>query len=76
MTSFALRQPWISDPAQQANNEDLLTGLNFVAQFVSAGEGAPSHTPDGPQIYFRYDGGAGTTLYVYEPGPAAWNALA
>jgi hypothetical protein len=39
-------------------------------------EGAPAHTPDGVQFYLRTDGGAGSTAYVYEPGPAAWNALA
>ena len=73
---FTLRWPFIDEPQQQANNEDLLRGLNFLAQFVSTGTGAPAHTPDGPQVYLRADGGAGTTLYVYEPTPAAWNPLA
>jgi hypothetical protein len=73
---FAIRWPLVSSAEQQANNEDLLKGLNFIAQFVSTGTGAPAHTPDGPQVYLRVDGGAGTTLYVWEPTPAAWNAIA
>jgi hypothetical protein len=76
MTSFSLGSPLVDDPAQQRNNEDLLAGVNALAQFMSWGTGAPAHTPDGPQVYLRYDGGAGTTLYVWEPTPAAWNPIA
>jgi hypothetical protein len=76
MTTFAITNVWVENPEQRRNNEDLLKALNFLGQFVSTGSGAPSHTPDGPQMYFRTDGGVGSTLYVYEPTPAAWNALA
>ena len=53
---FSLRFPFIADQQQQSNNEDLLAGLNRIAQFVSSGQGAPSHTPPGPEIYFEEDG--------------------
>jgi hypothetical protein len=74
MTTFNLRHGLVPDWQQQANNEDLLTGINFLGQFFSTGAGAPTHTPDGPQFYLRNDGGAGTTLYVWEPGASAWDA--
>lgn len=35
---------------------EVLVAVNQVAQFVSWGEGSPSHTPDGPQLYFEVDG--------------------
>jgi hypothetical protein len=73
---FSIRWPLVTDTQQQANNEDLLAAINFIAQHLSVGDGAPAHTPEGVQLYLRRDGGAGTTLYVYEPTPAAWNALA
>ncbi len=45
-----------------------------LLQHVTAAEGAPSHTPAGAQLYVRTDGGAGSTLYVYEPG-VGWKAV-
>jgi hypothetical protein len=69
---FRLRWPFVAEPQQQANNEDLLAAVNEIAQFLSWGDGVPAHTPDGRQLYVRRDGGANTTLYVYEG--AAWAA--
>lgn len=69
---FRLRRPWVEDRAQQENNEDLLAAINEIGQFISWGDGAPTHTPDGRQLYIRRDGGAGTTLYVHEG--AGWAA--
>lgn len=39
---------------------------------ISSGVGAPQFTPNGRALYLRLDGGAGTTLYVYEG--ASWVA--
>ena len=72
MTTFSLREPLVSDPSQQANNEDLLVAINQIAQFIFFGTGAPTFTPPGRALYVRLDGGAGTTLYVWEG--AAWAA--
>jgi hypothetical protein len=66
LTTFSIGHPVVSDAEQQKNNEDLLTALNKLGQFISFGTGAPTHTPTGRAIYIRLDGGAGTTLYVYE----------
>lgn len=52
------------------NDDELLKGLNQVAQFFYFGNGAPTFTPAGRAIYIRLNGGAGTTLYVWEG--AAW----
>lgn len=69
---FTLPNPLVVDVAQQRNNEVLLTGLNTVAQFVFFGAGVPTFTPPGRALFIRLDGGANTTLYVYEG--AAWAA--
>lgn len=71
---FALRRPFVRDADQQAVNDGLVLDLNELAQWFSWGNGAPTHTPTGRQIYFRRDGGAGTTLYAWSG--AAWNAFA
>jgi hypothetical protein len=73
---FRLPKRLVESRDQQLNNEALETAADYLYRFVVVGDGAPAHTPDGVQVYLRRDGGAGTTLYVYEPGPAAWNALA
>lgn len=46
--------------------EQELSSLKAKTQFVYTGQGAPSFTPNGRAIYIRQDGGANTTLYVYE----------
>lgn len=69
---FVLREPFVDNLAQQANNEGLLVSLNEIAQFLFFGTGAPGFTPPGRALYIRLDGGAGTTLYVWEG--AAWAA--
>ncbi len=61
-----------NDEAQR--NFDKLDAFPELAQFVSWGDGVPAHTPDGRQLYFRRDGGAGTTLYCWSG--AAWAAFA
>lgn len=66
---FRVRWPLVSDVQQQAVNEDLLGGLNQMARFVSWGDGAPAHTPDGPEIYFEQDGPG---VHIYNGG---WVAL-
>lgn len=70
MTKFGIGHPLIADSQQQKNNEDLLGGLNTLGQFIYFGSGAPTFTPTGRAIYIRTNGGAGTTLYVWEG--AAW----
>jgi len=55
-------------------NFEKLIATNDVAQFFSWGNGAPAHTPTSRQIYIRFNGGAGTTLYCWSG--AAWNAFA
>jgi hypothetical protein len=43
-----------------------LADLRSKVAFVTTGVGVPSFTPNGRALYLRQDGGAGTTLYVYE----------
>lgn len=69
---FALRFPLVVDSAQQANNEDLVAGLNQVAQFVFAGAGAPTFTPSGVALYFRTDFAANAAVYVYD---GSWKSV-
>jgi hypothetical protein len=71
--TFALPTPVVADDGQQRNNVALATEVNALSGRVVAGTGAPAHTPAGPQLYLRLDGGAGSTLYVYEPG-SGWAA--
>lgn len=59
----------VDDPTQRQVNDTLLAAVNELARFFSSGDGAPSHTPDGPQIYFRQDGPG---VYVYN---GIWVAL-
>jgi hypothetical protein len=73
---FRLPRRRVEDADQQLNNESLETAADYLYRFVAVAAGAPAHTPDGVQVYLRTDGGAGTTLYVWEPTPAAWNAIA
>lgn len=70
---FSLRFPLVADVQQQANNEGLVADVNGLAQFFSAGEGAPSSSPDGPQLYFRRDGAAGSSAYGWDG--SSWTAL-
>lgn len=74
MTTFRIGHPFVADAEQQRNNEDLLSGLNQIAQFIFFNAGAPTFTPAGRAMYFRTDGGAGTSFYVYNG--AAWTAVA
>lgn len=67
--SFRLPWPTVTDERQQKNNEALLAALNEFRLFWSHGQGAPSHTPAGPQIYFEEDGPG---VHVYNGG---WVAL-
>jgi hypothetical protein len=65
------RLPHRLDDFQARDNFDaLINGLNAIGQFFYFGAGAPSFTPPGRALYIRTDGGAGTTLYVYEG--ASW----
>lgn len=59
-------------PAAQVH--DPLCQLNWevVAGHVLFGVGVPTLSPGRPAIYIRSDGGAGSTLYVFEAG--AWVA--
>lgn len=70
MTTFSMRVPIVDSVQQQQNNEDLLNAVNALGQFIFFGTGVPTFTPPGRAIYIRLDGGAGTTLYVWEG--AAW----
>lgn len=66
MTTFSLGHPLVDDSKQQRNNDDLLQGLNRLGQFLYFSTGVPTFTPPGRALYIRLDGGANTTLYVYE----------
>lgn len=78
MTSFHIFEPYVADEIQRRNNTDLLTGLNQLGQILYFGAGAPTFTPVDTlgntcrALYIRTNGGANTTLYVYEG--AAWAA--
>jgi hypothetical protein len=52
------------------NETEILKNLNSIAQFIYFGTGVPTFTPPGRALYIRLDGGAATTLYVWEG--AAW----
>lgn len=62
---MSLPAPIVSDRDCQLNFEALASRLFF-------GSGAPTLNPGRPALYIRSDGGAGTTLYVFEAG--AWVA--
>ena len=66
---FALRFPFIHDREQQANNEALLAAVNRIGLFINSGQGAPTHTPAGPELYFEEDGPG---VHIYNGG---WVAL-
>lgn len=70
MTSFSITNAIIEDPIQQKNNQDLLKAVNTLGQFIFFGTGVPTFTPTGRALFIRLDGGAGTTLYVWQG--AAW----
>lgn len=59
---------------QQRSNsiERELLRLKSSVDFITTGIGEPAFTPNGRAIYIRQDGGANTTLYVYEG--SAWAA--
>lgn len=67
---FRLRRNKVEPEDQQLINEGLIRDINTIAQFWFFGSGAPGFTPPGRAIYIRTDGGAATTLYVWEG--AAW----
>lgn len=68
-----MRRLFVSDTDQRAVNDGVYADLNELAQFFSAGEGAPSSSPAGPQLYFRRDGGVGTSGYVWDG--TSWAAI-
>lgn len=70
MTSFAVRHPRLDNVEAQENLDDLLGAVNQISQFLYWGTGVPTFTPTGRALFIRIDGGAGTSLYVYEG--AAW----
>lgn len=70
MVKFSLGFPLVEQPDQQRNNQNLLEAINSLGQFLYFGTGVPILTPPGRALYIRLDGGAATTLYVWEG--AAW----
>lgn len=48
----------VTDQTQREVNDDLLTAINLQLRFFSWGDGTPTHTPDGPQVYFELNGPA------------------
>lgn len=73
MSQFAVGHPTVVDSEQQRNNDDLLTAINQIAQFIDFGDGAPSHSPAGPALYFNRTGGVGTSVYGWDG--TSWTAL-
>lgn len=73
MSSFSLPDPFDDDSGRQSNFLELLRGLNQIAQFIDFGTGAPTHSPAGPALYFREDGGVGSSIYGWDT--ATWTAL-
>lgn len=81
-TSFVVPYNVLSGTARFQMNQGLRVaatpatgGVEFGASgpTITAGAGAPSHTPPNGSIYLRTDGTASTTLYVRAGG--AWTAL-
>lgn len=56
---------------QKKSERDIQT-IQSKIQFITTGVGVPNFTPSGRAIYIRQDGGANTTLYVYEG--SSWSA--
>ncbi len=54
--TFRLPDPLVGDPQTQRNFEAVASALGLLRAFITFGEGAPTHTPDGPQVYFEVDG--------------------
>lgn len=65
-------EPLSDGTSTERNFTELEQRLNELGQFVYWGAGVPTLTPPGRALYIRTDGGAATTLYVYEG--AAWAA--
>jgi hypothetical protein len=63
-----VEDPFLKDSieATQRNFQALGKQMRLLSQFFFSGAGAPAFTPPGRAMYIRIDGGAGTTLYVYE----------
>lgn len=78
--ALPLPEPYIvrGEPGQEyADGVGTQQNFDALAKAVTplpifTGLGAPAFTPTGRALYVRQDGGAGTTLYVWEG--AAWAA--
>lgn len=69
---MALPHQGLPDQAVDRNFRDLDSRVSGFDQRVFYGSGVPTFTPPGRAIFIRSDGGAGSTLYVWEG--AAWAA--
>jgi hypothetical protein len=69
---ISIRFPFITDSQQQANNEDLVQGVNAIGQHIFSGSGVPSFTPPGPALFFRHDFGVNASVYVWD---GSWKSV-
>ena len=67
---MSLPWPRVTDHEVEENFRAVDATLTKLSQAIFFGTGVPTFTPLGRALYLRYDGGAGTTLYVWEG--AAW----
>lgn len=67
---YVVRGDVADGPGTQRNFQALAQAASVLP--ISTGRGAPTSTPSGRALYIRQDGGAGSTLYVWEG--AAWAA--
>lgn len=66
---------FVPDAVIQRNFEQINKLLGVLAEIpITAGNGVPSHTPAGKELRLRWDGGVGSTFYVYDG--TSWTAVA
>ena len=69
------RQPAVYDAKLEQQKSSSLerefSEIKSKLAFFTTGVGLPNFTPTGRALYLRQDGGAGSTLYVYEG--ASWS---
>jgi len=58
-------EPVVDDLKQDRNNDSYDLAFTGLEQSIVRGTGAPTHSPVGPQLYFRNDGGVGSSIYAW-----------
>lgn len=77
MAKLSFPHPDLDDKRMQENLELLSNVLGPITQRIFAGRGDPAvvmPNVTSSTLFFRLDGAAGSSLYLFEPG-SGWKAL-